>query len=588
MANTNTPTTLGNLEFSQIKQSLTDYLKTQSIFSGYNFDGSAMQTIIDLLSYNTFYYAYYANMINAEAFLDSAQKEDSMISLCKPLGYTVPARTASKAYVIVSGLPNNNDIPAGTQFVTVNESGVNYSFYNLSPISVVDGTTESFYVYEATRYISFDALPSFDYESQRISIAVEDFDLSTIEVKITERIDDNTVLEQIWTPVGNIGYTSRIDENIYFVERTSTGFAILFGSSNSVGRSIDSSIEKIVVRYLTTSGAGPNNLSLFTTPSLSGVVTTVSQSSGGKSAPNLDDVRFIAPKWFAAQERAVTVNDYKALLLQSGYFASDNEFNVFGGQDLTPPKYGRVFVSSNFDVADSKVSELINFLKERSVITVFPEYVTTNALNVYADFTFGLGPNTTNTASKRSTILSAVKAIFQANYGAVGQFNVTFSASDFITTIRENSNTDINSIVISPDNFTLYVRETIYGGEEYTFNLGNELSLQPYVSVDITEPFESNLVSTITNKAVLRMLVSSNSAKNNKVNLQLWEINETTGEQSLISGDYGYFIANKGVINIKSGVINDTAILNVIFAKKYFTIGLNNLVTFTYNNVAIV
>jgi len=588
MANTNTPTTLGNLEFSQIRQSLTDYLKNQSIFSGYNFDGSAMQTIIDLLSYNTFYYAYYANMINAEAFLDSAQKEDSMISLCKPLGFTVPARTASKAYIIASTLPTNNDIPAGTQFTTVNESGVNYSFYNLSTIAVVDGTTNPFYVYEGTRYISFDALPSFDYDAQRISIAVDDFDLATIEVTITERLDSNATLEQIWTPVGNVGYTSRIDENIYFIERTSTGFAILFGSSNSVGRSIDSAIEKIVVRYLTTSGSGANNLSLFTASSLNGIITTVSQSSGGKSSPNMNDIRFLAPKWFAAQERAVTVNDYKALLLQSGYFESDKEFNVFGGQDLTPPKYGRVFVSSNFDVSDSKVSELINFLKERSVITIFPEYVTTNALNIYADFSFGLGANTANTATKRSTILATVKAIFQANYGAVGQFNVSFSASDFISTLRSNTNTDISSLVISPDNFTLYLNEDLLMGQEYTFNLGNELELKPNIPVNITEPFDSNLVLTVGNKAILRMSVSSNGAKNNKINLQLIELNETTGATSVISGDYGYFIANKGVINIKSGVISNTATLNVIFAKKSFTIGLNNLISFTYNNVAIV
>ena len=83
MAN-NTPTNLGSLEFSQIKTNLTDFLRSQSEFSGYNFEGSALQTIIDLLAYNTFYYAYYANMVNAEAFLDSAQKEDSIISLCKP------------------------------------------------------------------------------------------------------------------------------------------------------------------------------------------------------------------------------------------------------------------------------------------------------------------------------------------------------------------------------------------------------------------------------------------------------------------------------------------------------------------------
>ena len=87
MASKTTPTTLGSLEFSQIKKSLTSYLSNQTLFSGYNFEGSALQTIIDLLAYNTYYYAYYANMINAEAFLDSAQKEDSIISLCNLLIY---------------------------------------------------------------------------------------------------------------------------------------------------------------------------------------------------------------------------------------------------------------------------------------------------------------------------------------------------------------------------------------------------------------------------------------------------------------------------------------------------------------------
>ena len=142
MANANTPTTLGNLEFSDIKESLTNYLKNQSVFSGYNFEGSAMQSLIDLLSYNTFYYAYYANMINAEAFLDSAQKEDSMISLCKPLGFVVPSRTAAKATITLSGLTNTNTITAGTRFIASNSNGIEYSFYTLEDVAVVDETTE--------------------------------------------------------------------------------------------------------------------------------------------------------------------------------------------------------------------------------------------------------------------------------------------------------------------------------------------------------------------------------------------------------------------------------------------------------------
>lgn len=583
MATNNTPTTLGSLEFTQIKKNLTDYMKNQSVFADYNFEGSAIQSIIDLLSYNTFYYAYYANMINAEAFLDSAQKEDSIISLCKPLGYTVPSRTAAKALVTVAELATNADIPEGTRFTTANSDGINFSFYNLEPISVVDGTTNQFYIYEGTRYVSFDAIPTFDYESQKITIADENFDISTIRVTVTESLDNSTSIEQVWTPVQNVGYTSRIDENIYFVERTSTGFAILFGSSNSVGRSIDSNIKKIIVRYIATSGADGNELSSFKIPSLTSTVVTIAESSGGKTSLDLNLIRFLAPKWFAAQERAVTTNDYKALLLQTGYFDSDRQFNVFGGQDLNPQRYGRVFVTSNLDPQDERVTEIIDFLKDKSVVTVLPEYISTNALNLYADFSFRMAAGN-NTTQKRALALSAIKALFQSNYAVVGQFNVEFSASDFIATIRSNENTTINSVIISPDDFTLYAEEDLTSGKEYNFNLENELFLQPYAAVDITEPFD--LVDS-TNQAVLKMFVTSNSSKNQKVALQLWEINSSTNTQTQITGDFGYFIANKGIVYIKSGIIESSAKLKLVMANKSFRTGINNLVTFGYKTVTL-
>ena len=104
MATRNTPTILGNLEYADIKTSLTEYLRNQSVFAGYNFEGSAIQKLISLLAYNTFYYAYYANMVNAEAFLDSAKLEESVISLTKPLGYTVPGRKSATANITVTGL----------------------------------------------------------------------------------------------------------------------------------------------------------------------------------------------------------------------------------------------------------------------------------------------------------------------------------------------------------------------------------------------------------------------------------------------------------------------------------------------------
>jgi hypothetical protein len=345
------------------------------------------------------------------------------------------------------------------------------------------------------------------------------------------------------------------------------------------------------IRYITTNGSDANGLSTFSVPSLGGIVTTISESSGGKSAPDPNEVKFLAPKWFAAQERAVTVNDYKALLLQSGFFTNSNEFNVFGGQDLVPAKYGRVFISSNFAVDDAKVSLMINYLKERSVITILPEYVASKALNVYADFFFGLGPTTTNTDSKKSSILAAVKSIFQTNYGTVAQYNTLFSASEFINTLRSNSNNDINTLIISPDNFNLYVKETLAKSTEYTFNLQNELYVGGYGNyVDVTEPFDVDSTNypdfPFGSQGVFKIYGTTNSEKNNKVSIQLWA-RATDGSETRYGGDFGYFVTNKGIINIKSGVIKSKATLNVSFAKKSFTIGTNFKTTFTYNNVTI-
>jgi hypothetical protein len=587
MALKTTPTTLGSLEFSEIKTNLTEFLKTQSIFSGYNFEGSAFQTVIDLLAYNTFYYAYYANMINAEAFLDSAQREESMVSLCKPLGYFVPSRTAAKALVQVS-VPGVSVIPAGTRFVASNINGINYGFYNLQDIPVVEEVTEQFYIYEASRYVDFDALPTFNFDTQKIIITNQNFDIDSLRVTITEKFDEESSLTQEWTRVGNIGYTARIDENIYFIERTTNGFAIVFGSVNSVGRSIDSNIEKIQVRYIQTNGVDGNEINSFTAPSLaSSSVVTVLQSSGGKSSPSLDEIRFLAPKWFAAQERAVTVNDYKALLLQSGYFTNENQFNVVGGQDLEPPKYGRVFISSSLDSTNELVPQIIDFLKERSVITVLPEYVETRTINFYTDFNFRLGPATPNTSQKKAQLTLALKSLFQSNYGASNQFNVTFSASDFIDLIRSNSNTDISGIIISPDDFSSYLREVISGTNEVLYNVGNELYLPPFEYVDITDQFDSAYVGP-GEKAVIRMYVSSNSSKNNINNLQLWAIDTVTGAQEQITGvDIGYFIANKGVVKINPPFIRETATLTLLLAKKSFKIGLLDRVTHTYGTVAV-
>jgi hypothetical protein len=267
-------------------------------------------------------------------------------------------------------------------------------------------------------------------------------------------------------------------------------------------------------------------------------------------------------------------------LIEAGFFENENEFNVYGGQDLTPPKYGRVFITSNVSPNATSISEFLNYLKDKSVITVYPEYVVSNSLNVYADFFFRLN---VGSGLNRSVVLSGVKSKFAQNYAKYNQYNVSFSATDFIEYIQGEYN---NQLDISTDNFTLYMRQQITSGKDYAFNLDTELSLPLYTYVDITEPFDCSVSGFPSGtKGVLKMFATTVLGKNSKINLQLWSRNETTGSETQVTGDFGYFIANKGVIYIKNGIIENTAIVDVKFDKKTFKIGLNNLTTFTGNNI---
>lgn len=584
MASQLTPTTLGGLEFDDIKRSLTDYLRTQTLFDGYNFEGSALQTVIDLLAYNTFYYAYYANMINAEAFLDSAQKTSSMISLCKPLGFTVPDRTCSTATIQISSVTDGR-INAGNVFIGKDSDGRSFNFYNLEDQDIVDGQSQQFIVHEGQEYIDFDALPSFDFTNQRISIADENFDLSTIKVTITETLSTGVNETNIWTRLQNVGYVSQSTENIYFIERTSTGFAILFGVENSLGRQITTSVKSIKVRYLTTNGSSGNSISAFT--SSTGIITTINASSGGRNAPDLDDIRFLAPKWFASQERAVTVNDYKALLLEAGFFLTQNDFNVFGGQDLTPPKYGRVFVTSNKDADDPDIIRIINFLKERSVVTIFPEYIESNPIETYVDFNYRLGNTTANTTSNQIKVTNYLRNLFSTQFAQNKKYNVEFSAENFIEYVGSDNvgDADVKNIVITPEDFNIYFQQQITPAsvnEEFLFNLNNEFLLDLGVYTTISSEFDSDF--SPGNKCVLKMYISSTQDKFKSINLQLWT---TTG--TLIR-NAGYFIVKKGVLYISPGIIKtgSSADLTINFVKKNVIFNLNNLTSLSLNNITVI
>ena len=568
MASQIVPTTLTNLEFADIKNSLTDYLKTQPVFAGYDFQGSALSTIVDLLAYNSYYYAFYSNMITSEAFLDSAQRIESLISLTKPLGYTIPSKTAAKAKVFMTGALST--IQRYSVFFGSDSEGTQYRFYNLEDIPVVESQTDEFYIYEGKSLIDIEAANELDVERQRIVFADTDFDLETLEVKVRNP-DTNT--DEIWKRIDNIGYSNTIEEKIYFVERVETGFMISFGLVNSVGKNVTADVASIRVRYIKTSGAKGNNISLFSSTLGNVLVNDGFPSFGGKNDPSIDNIKFLAPKWFAAQERAVTVNDYKALIMEAGFFADENEFNVYGGEDIVPKRYGRVFVTSQ--KLSAEVTDLMEFIKQRSVITILPEYVNSLALNVYVSFSFGFNDGVGRTTAVKQGYINSIKSLFADKYGTTRRYNLYFSADDFISYV----NTIYPEIQMSSDSFKIFVEQEINASlSDYTFNLQNELDIPLGESIIISEQFANTATSA---NAVY--VINNTRASQSVAPVMLTSPNLRTTYNASV----GTASITAGSVTIKSNIMTTPVKFIIPFKNKVIRIGLNNLVTFSIKQIVV-
>jgi len=428
---TQTPPNLTKLNFDEIKSSLTDFLKNQTVFSGFNFEGTVIQTVIDLLAYNTYYYAFYSNMIANEAFLDTARRPTSIISLLKPLGYTVPGkRSASAKIKIYTQNPalQSQDIPRYRQFIVSTSDGNYFTFYNINPVSLIQGIGEDITVVEAKRIvIEQDITTQIDLSKQKFLINDSDVDLSTIRIEVKPQ---NTIDWEEWT---NVNFFPNNDSNIFFIDRLDDTFVIDFGKNNNLGRSIKST-DQVRISYLITSGSAANDLFNWTDPVFQ--IVEAQTTSGGSDGPDLNLIKFLAPKVFSAQERAVTSSDYAALLLKSGYITNLNEIAIYGGDEMIPPKYGRVFISFSGGIGNP--AQIIEFLREKNMITVIPEYIIPQTLDVTLNVET-LFPGTLSQRTKqywRTKILESFRQEYSI-YSNKYSFNLEFNWENWKSSILE-------------------------------------------------------------------------------------------------------------------------------------------------------
>ncbi len=527
-----TPPNLTKLNFIDIKQSLTDFLKNQSIFVGYNFEGSVIQTLIDLLSYNTYYYAFYSNMMSSELFLDSVTRIESLVSLVKPLGYTVPGRKSSSTTLKLSSTTPIN-MPRYSLFIAADDSGSYYKFYNTGIIS--SGREVDVLVTEAYELVSEKDITSlFDFTKQKYILDEENVDISTIriEVKLNE---ESEYVE--WT---NVNFFPNNEGTIFYIERMGKIFTIELGKYNNLGKSLTEG-DSIRISYLLSSGSAANDLFRFSQATVD-VAQVYALTSGGNNGPDFDTIKFAAPKVFSAQERAVTKQDYVALLIKNNYLSSINKVAIYGGDEIYPPKYGRVFIS--FLNNNINNSEILSYLRDKNMLTVLPEYTFPISVlsSVVASTTFRSISNT-----QKESIINKINNDFITEYSDYSQdygFNLSLDSSTLTSSIlAEYTASGLSSISIDYIEYNFTINDT--NTSEISFNypiIRDETRL-----VYICEPFYT--VDEYENiQMIIKLPTPIPNHNNTYISLEAYEISD--------NGEYIYRAdIDVGSINYEQGHI---------------------------------
>ena len=381
---------ISELDFENIKSSLKRFLSNQTQFKDYDFEGSSMAVLLDLLAYNTHYLAYNANFVANEMFMDTAQLRSSVASLAKLVGYTpnsARAPIADLQLVINDATGSTVTIPAGTKFSS-SIDGLTYTFVTIGDhvVQPVDGvyTAQSLNVYEGT-YVSYNyTFDSTDID-QRFLIPSDRADSTTIKVAVQNSASDVTTAT--YTKATSITELNG-DSKVYFLQEAEDGQYEIYFGDGVIGKKLDDG-NIISISYVVTNKTEANGATSFSlSGSISGftdvTITVNSSAQGGAEPESLQSIKTSSANFYASQDRAVTVEDYKSKTKQ--LYANVQSVSAWGGEDNDVPFYGRVYISilptSGSNLTESTKSRIITDLKKYSVASVTPVIVDPEITNI--------------------------------------------------------------------------------------------------------------------------------------------------------------------------------------------------------------
>lgn len=583
-----------NLDFDQVKTSIKDYLRSNSTFTDFDFEGSNLSVLVDVLAYNTYLTAYNTNMVVNEAFIDSATIRENVVSLAKNIGYVPLSRRASKASVSFTVTDINASVKTATLkagiVCTGDSENSSYIFSIPEDITVGVSNGEAFFdqidIYEGT-FLTKKFAVDTSLPNQKYILPNPYVDTSTIRVRVKNTPEDTT--SEQYNYIDNIvGINS--ESQIFLVQEISDEKYEIFFGDGIFGKKLSNNNE-VTVSYIVTNGKLGNGAANFsfsgivasdTNVDLSGKVqflTTNQVSQNGDDIQPIESVRYYAPRLYASQYRAVTAADYEALL--PSIYPNIESITAYGGEETSPPQYGKVFLAvkpRNSDyLSESTKESILQSLKKYSIAGIKPEFVDINVLYVELDSTVYYNSNLTNSINdlktKITTALQKYSTTTDLNkFGGRFKYSKVSSLIDSTSTAITSNITkikirrNIGAVINQPTQYLICF--------ENRFNVTNQNYNIRSTGFRINGDSDVVYVSDIPNSTLSMgsLFLFSLDSKNNVIvkAKNIGEVDYVTGEINIDNINVSSTVLPNNIIEIEA-----TPYSNDIIAKKSIYLGLD-------------
>ena len=569
-----------NLDFDQVKSTLQEYLKSNSNFTDYDFEGSNLSTILDVLAYNTYITSYNANMVTNEVFIDTATLRKNIVSLARNIGYTPRPRQAARAtvsfFVDTTGItptPASLTLKKGPVAASSGTfGGQSFIFSILSDITVpvINGiaTFDDVEVYEGTlltqTYTYSARIPNQKFILPNIGV---DTDLIAVTVNPTEA----SATETKYSSQDSL-FDVKSDSKVYFLQEIEDERYEIFFGDGIFGKALEDG-NFITINYITSNGDAANGVSSFNfsgriqytrnantynvTTGIS-LLTTGITASGGETIESVESVRKFAPRIYASQNRAITANDYESLIPAKIYPETES-ISVFGGEDLIPPQYGKVFISikpKTGDFLPNLVKEQLKLkLKKYAVAGIVPEILDLKYLYLEVDSKIYFNSNLAESAESVSSLIQN-NANKYAESTEMNKYGARFKYSKFLSII-DNSNESVTSNITTV-NMRRDLRVVLNSFAEYSIGFGNEFYIKRMSGYNIKS--SAFRIAGILDDVYIADIPNTNKLNGSLFLFSVPSIDSTSPtilRRNVGTIDYKNGVVTLNPINIQSGMIKD-------------------------------